>query len=69
MTLFARGMVKHQFSAVFLEDDAQRTRSAVLSQVPEARRATLVARRTAAGAYRWDIHLQGEQETVFFDYC
>jgi protocatechuate 3,4-dioxygenase alpha subunit len=36
--------------------------------VPAARRATLIAQQTAEGEYRWDIHLQGERETVFFDY-
>ena len=69
LTLFARGMVKHQFCAVFLADDANLARSALLAQVPEARRATLLARRTGPGTYRWDIHLQGAQETVFFDFC
>ena len=69
VTVFARGMVKHQFCAVFLDDDAQLTRSTLLAQVPEARRATLLARRSGPNAYRWDIHLQGAQETVFFDYC
>ena len=69
LTLFARGLVKHQFCAVFLEDDANLARSALLAQVPEARRATLLARRTGTGTYRWDIHLQGAHETVFFDFC
>lgn len=31
------------------------------------RRATLIAERTAPGRYRFDIHLQGDRETVFFD--
>jgi protocatechuate 3,4-dioxygenase alpha subunit len=42
----------------------------VLSSVPAERRATLLARReaTAAGiVYRFDIHMQGDEETVFFD--
>jgi protocatechuate 3,4-dioxygenase alpha subunit len=68
VTLFARGLVKHQFSAVFLDDDAGLEKSAILEQVPAARRATLLARKTGDGQYRWDIHLQGAQETVFFDY-
>lgn len=68
VTVFARGLVKHQFTAVFLEDDAGLARSSILSQVPEARRPTLLARKTGDGEYRWDIRLQGEQETVFFDY-
>lgn len=36
----------------------------------EVRRQTLIARREARGGeivYRFDIHLQGENETVFFD--
>lgn len=68
ITVFARGLVKHQFTAVFLADDAGLTQSAILDQVPSARRATLLAQRTADGGYRWDIHMQGEHETVFFDY-
>ncbi|CAH1669595.1 Protocatechuate 3,4-dioxygenase alpha chain [Hyphomicrobiales bacterium] len=31
------------------------------------RRQTLIARRTAPGVYRFDIRLQGEDETVFLD--
>jgi protocatechuate 3,4-dioxygenase alpha subunit len=68
VTVFARGLVKHQFTAVFLEDDAGLAQSAILNQVPEARRATLLARRTGDGQYHWDIRMQGEQETAFFDY-
>lgn len=67
-TVFARGLVKHQFTAVFLEDDDGLAQSAILNQVPEARRATLLARKTGENAYRWDIWMQTEKETVFFDY-
>jgi protocatechuate 3,4-dioxygenase alpha subunit len=38
-----------------------------MAQVPADRRATLVAKKTAPGVYRFDIHLQGDNETVFFD--
>lgn len=69
VTVFARGLVLHQFTAVFLEDDAGLAESSILNQVPEARRATLLARRTGAGQYHWDIRMQGEAETVFFDYA
>ena len=68
VTVFARGLVKHQFTAVFLEGDAGLAESAILAQVPAARRPTLLATRTAEGQYRWNIHMQGEQETIFFDY-
>jgi protocatechuate 3,4-dioxygenase alpha subunit len=68
VTVFARGLVKHQFTALFLEDDAGLAQSAILNQVPEARRATLLARKTGDAQYHWDIRMQGEQETAFFDY-
>ncbi len=68
ITVFARGLVKHQFSAIFLEDAPDLAQSAILEQVPACRRATLVASRVAPGQYRWDIHLQGAHETAFFDF-
>ncbi|MDB5918348.1 MAG: Protocatechuate 3,4-dioxygenase alpha chain [Massilia sp.] len=69
VTVFARGLVKHQFTAVFLEDDSALAQSAILNQVPAARRATLIARKEADGEYRWDIWMQTDKETVFFDYA
>lgn len=68
ITVFARGLVKHQFSAVFLEDDSGLARSAILQQVPAERRATLIARKSAPGVYHWDIWMQSDKETAFFDY-
>jgi protocatechuate 3,4-dioxygenase alpha subunit len=38
--------------------------------VPADRRETLVAKRMMGGngaVYRFDVHLQGDNETVFFD--
>lgn len=71
--VFARGLLLHQFSAVFLDDDASREDSALLAQVPAVRRATLVAAKQADASYRWDIRLQGAAdasgETVFFDFA
>jgi len=68
ITVFARGLVKHQFTAVFLEDDSGLAQSAILQQVPSERRPTLVARKTAPGVYHWDIWMQSDKETAFFDY-
>jgi len=41
----------------------------VLALVPADRRATLIATRKAGAAsvYHFDVHLQGGNETVFFD--
>ncbi|RJG11607.1 protocatechuate 3,4-dioxygenase [Massilia cavernae] len=68
VTIFARGLLLHQFTAVFLNDDDGLAASGMLRQVPAERRATLVARRTGAAIYAWEINLQGAHETVFFDY-
>ena len=68
ITVFARGVVKHQFSVVFLDDGAGLAQAPILEQVPAARRATLIARKSGAGSYAWDIWLQADKETVFFDW-
>jgi protocatechuate 3,4-dioxygenase, alpha subunit len=48
-------------------DDEDNTADPVLNSIEwEHRRATLVAKRTG-DTYRFDIRLQGEDETVFFD--
>lgn len=69
ITVFARGLGKHQFSAVFLADDANLANAPILAQVPAERQATLIARTDGAATYAWDIVLQGPHETVFFDYA
>jgi protocatechuate 3,4-dioxygenase alpha subunit len=69
ITVFARGLVLHQFTAVFLEDDPGLGDAAILMQVPEERRATLIAAKQGDGTYRWDIWMQSDKETVFFDYA
>ena len=66
-----RGMLTHTFTRIYFEDEAAaNAQDPVLSAVPAARRDTLVARRSEqAGSivYTFDIRMQGEQETVFFD--
>jgi protocatechuate 3,4-dioxygenase, alpha subunit len=68
VTVFARGLTRHQFTVVYLDDDLGLADAALLAPVPAARRPTLIARRTADGHYRWEIRLQSDRETVFFDY-
>lgn len=66
-----RGLLVHTFSRIYFDDEAAaNSKDAVLASVPAERRNTLIARRTMTGAgpvYRFDIHMQGEKETVFFD--
>jgi protocatechuate 3,4-dioxygenase alpha subunit len=64
--LFARGLLKPVFTRLYFPEDAEaHATDPLLAQVPEDRRGTLIAEREADGAYRFDIRLQGEGETVF----
>ncbi|MDR5645481.1 protocatechuate 3,4-dioxygenase subunit alpha [Burkholderia cenocepacia] len=66
-----RGMLLHAYTRIYFEEEAEaNARDAVLQQVPAERRATLLARRdpdAVRPVYRFDIHMQGPDETVFFD--
>lgn len=67
----ARGMLTHAFTRLYFSDEAQaNAEDPMLGLVEEGRRGTLIAERreTENGSvYRFDIVLQGEGETVFFD--
>jgi protocatechuate 3,4-dioxygenase alpha subunit len=67
--VFARGLLRHLHTRVYFEGDPANDADPVLGLIPEGRRATLLARRTGSGLTDWlfDIVLQGESETVFFD--
>ena len=69
VSVFARGLLGRLCTRVYFEGDAALAEDPVLRLVPEERRGTLIARRDAAqtGQWNFDIHLQGEQETVFFE--
>lgn len=69
--VFARGLLSHAYTRIYFADEAAANATdPVLAAVPEPRRGTLIAERheTDRGVvYRFDIHLQGASETVFFD--
>ena len=66
VSVFARGLLHRVVTRVYFADEADANAAdPVLAAVPEDRRDTLVAERTADG-YRLDIRLQGGNETVFF---
>ena len=69
VTIFMRGMLKHLCTRIYFPGDAANTDDPVLALVPAGRRDTLVAKPVAgrANALRWDVILQGEGETVFFE--
>ncbi|MFI6023571.1 protocatechuate 3,4-dioxygenase subunit alpha [Streptomyces sp. NPDC051287] len=66
--LFARGLLVHLFTRVYLPgDEAALAADPLLARVG-ARRDTLVAADEGRGTYRFDIRLQGEGETVFLEF-
>ncbi len=68
MTVFARGLLDRLFTRVYLPDpETGRADAAFLDSVPADRRSTLVAR-GGDDDLVFDIHLQGERETVFLDF-
>ncbi len=65
VSVFARGLLDRVVTRIYF-DDEDNSADPVLASVDPDRRATLVAVGGPDG-YRFDIVLQGERETVFFD--
>ncbi|MFF3039048.1 protocatechuate 3,4-dioxygenase subunit alpha [Arthrobacter citreus] len=69
VVIFARGLLNKLHTRMYLPEDQEAlARDPLLSSLPEGRRRTLIATREADGGLRWDITLQGEDETVFLAY-
>ncbi|MFE2757478.1 protocatechuate 3,4-dioxygenase subunit alpha [Actinosynnema sp. NPDC059335] len=67
VSVFCRGMLVRLVTRIYFPDEEANAADPVLTSIDDpARRATLVAASDPPG-YRFDIHLQGEHETVFFD--
>ena len=69
--VFARGMLVHAYTRIYFGDEPANETDPVLSSIKsKSRRQTLIAAREEKNGkhvYRFDIRLQGENETVFFD--
>ncbi len=69
MCVFARGLLAHLFTRIYLPaDEAVLAADPLLAQLDEERRGTLIAAAERNGTYRFDIRLQGEGETVFLEF-
>lgn len=66
--LFARGLLRHLISRVYFDAEPANESDSVLLTIPAERRRTLVAQSAGEAAYRWDVILQGTEETVFFEW-
>jgi protocatechuate 3,4-dioxygenase, alpha subunit len=69
VSVFARGLLGRLCTRAYFDRDPALAEDAVLMRVPKDRRQTLIAQPDPAspGSWLFDIHLQGERETVFFD--
>jgi protocatechuate 3,4-dioxygenase alpha subunit len=72
VTLFSRGLLKPLRTRIYFPDESSNAEDAVLKLVPPERRPTLMATRSgergAENLLDWNIVMQGDGETVFFDY-
>jgi protocatechuate 3,4-dioxygenase alpha subunit len=68
--IFSRGMLRQVYTRLYFSDEKANDADPILALVPAARRGTLIAHKEMRGGatvYRFDIRVQGKDETVFFD--
>jgi len=63
--VFARGLLKHQLTRIYLREDPE---DEVLAALDPDDRATLLVREGEDGGLRFDIRMQGDGATVFFEH-
>lgn len=70
VAIFSRGMLRQIYTRLYFSDESANGSDPILSLVPQERRGTLIAHKQAGAgrtSYRFDIRVQGEDETVFFE--
>jgi protocatechuate 3,4-dioxygenase alpha subunit len=65
--ILGRGLLKRLVTRIYFEGGEGNDDDPILALVSADRRSALIARREDRATYRFDIHLQGEHESVFFD--
>ena len=66
VSIFARGILKRLFTRIYFAGDPANASDPILALVPADRRHTLMAKQEG-NVFRFDIRIQGGDETVFFD--
>jgi protocatechuate 3,4-dioxygenase, alpha subunit len=66
VSVFMRGLLKHALTRIYFDGESANATDPVLLRVPAERRTTLLAVAGREAVYHWEIHMQGERETVFF---
>jgi protocatechuate 3,4-dioxygenase alpha subunit len=67
ISVMARGILTRFVTRFYFDDEPANADDPILSLVPDARRQTLIARTAGQNKYRFDVVMQGPNETVFFD--
>jgi protocatechuate 3,4-dioxygenase alpha subunit len=69
VSVFARGLLRRLVTRIYFPDEPGNAADFALNLVEASRRETLIAKKAAGvnGALKWDVVLQGSNETVFFD--
>jgi protocatechuate 3,4-dioxygenase alpha subunit len=68
--IYSRGMLRQVYTRLYFSDEAANAADPILALVPTDRHGTLIAHKEMRGdlaVYTFDIRVQGENETVFFD--
>jgi protocatechuate 3,4-dioxygenase, alpha subunit len=69
ITVFMRGLLRHLITRMYFPGETSNEVDGVLACVAAERRPTLIAKSSPEGLAKlhWDIYMQGEKETAFFD--
>jgi len=69
VSVFTRGLLRRLITRIYFPDEPSNAEDFALNLVEPARRATLIAKKIQGrtGELEWNVKLQGEGETVFFD--
>lgn len=66
LRVFARGMLTHATTRLYFSDE-DNSNDPILNSLSKERQSTLIATLEPPHTYRFDIRVQGDKETVFFD--
>lgn len=67
VSILMRGLLKRLVTRMYFPDESANAEDPVLNLVDGNRRTTLIAKAADHGHLNWDVILQGNGETVFFD--
>ena len=68
VSVFARGLLKHLVTRIYFPDEREsNARDPVLSSIEDPEFRTTLVANGEGGVLRFDVHLQGDNQTAFFE--